>query len=790
MLYPINQLVSQFNGLNLEGDLVPPQWYSHLKNEKGKVQINAALILAHIVYWYRPVPIYDIKTGEFTRYGKKFKEDLLQLSYEDLELKFGLSRNQIRNALKFLENKQLIFREFRDIKVEKHALNNVMYIGIYPEKISAITENQTNDSSQVIITPFSLAIPSFSDQTVPRIETSLPPTPKPKEKDWSINFSLEQKAFLSHLLNLKPEMGEPIQKNDATWWIKSFGIEKIKVALEVYEQQVKKAQKDSSVPMPQSIGKYMRWALNNGIQSIHQDQSESISLISEEKPDSSPSLKNLQEVVSKTEAGLEENMKTNTEISMTSLSFSEVNDKESLTFQKNKLEEQAALEAKQISLVSIPIQDSIKTNSKNESLSLSKKEKDYLNYLSKLIPEKGPQIGLKTAISWIKKFGIEKIKTALCVYWQQIDKAKKNADEILPISIVEYLRTVLDQGLKPSDELQLKNKIFAEDFKNQLNWNELIIGDRDCRSRGQSWPYNLPNEMFKNALKDYYRYYVDINEALENLATFSLSAEIVNQFEEMSKVDSQQVTILINKTLDSSHISQETSDKIEILEKREEAIREKDPHQSTNSDILTKNLNSAKFIKDESFSNLSMSNAEFNKTQHTELKKYSLRQWQKRKNKEDWSFDFSTEQKEFLSYLINLKPERGEPIAQNTATYWIRHFGIEKIRIALQVYWQQVEKARKNPSIRMPDRLGAYVRKALNTGLKPCQEIDRHNRNFARSFKAANKWSDLTVTEKYCRMEGFGKELYYHLPQEVFKNCLIECFTNCCDYEGKFRHAI
>lgn len=787
MLYPINQLVSQFNGLNLEGDLVPPQWYSHLKNEKGKVQISAALILAHIVYWYRPVPIYDIKTGEFTGYGKKFREDLLQLSYEDLELKFGLSRNQIRSALKFLENKQLIFREFRDIKVEKHALNNVMYIGIYPEKISAITENQTNDSSQVIIAPFSLAIPSFSDQTVPRIETSLPPNPKPKEKDWSINFSLEQKAFLSHLLNLRPELGEPIKKDDATWWIKSFGIEKIKVALEVYWQRVEKARKDSTVPMPQSIGKYVRAALNKGTQPTGKFESESP--INEEQVTLLPSLKNLQEGVSKIGTGLEKNMETNTEISMTSLSFSEVNDKGSLTFQKDKLKEQADLEAKQIPLVNIPVRNAIKTNSKDESLSLSKKERDYLNYLIKLIPEKGPQIDLEIAISWTKKFGIEKIKTALRVYWQQIDKAKKDPEGILPNSIAEYLQSVLDQRLKPSDELQLENKIFAEDFKKQMNWGELVIGERDCRACGQSWPYNLPNEMFKNALTDYYRCYTDVNEALKNLATFSLSAEIVNQFEEMSKVDSQQAMTLINQTLDFSHISQETSDKIEILENREETTQEKDPYQSMNSDKIMTNLTSAKCTKDESFSNLPTSNAEFNKAQHTTSKKHSLNRWQKRKNREDWSFDFSTEQKEFLSYLINLKPERGENIAQNTATYWIRHFGIEKIRTALQVYWQQVEKARKNPSIPIPDSLGAYVRKALNTGLKPCQEVDQHNKNFARSFKTANKWSDLTITEKYCRIEGFGKELYYHLPQQIFENCLIECFKNCA-YEERLQHAI
>ena len=53
-------------------------------------QTNALLILADLVYWYRPAPIYDIKTGQLNGYGKKFKEDLLQRSYKNLEEKFGL----------------------------------------------------------------------------------------------------------------------------------------------------------------------------------------------------------------------------------------------------------------------------------------------------------------------------------------------------------------------------------------------------------------------------------------------------------------------------------------------------------------------------------------------------------------------------------------------------------------------------------------------------------------------------------------------------------------------------
>ncbi|KIC70792.1 hypothetical protein DB44_FV00040 [Candidatus Protochlamydia amoebophila] len=50
-------------------------------------------------------------------YGKKFKIDLLQLNYKYFNKKFGFSEIQSRNALIFLENKRLIFREFRATKI-------------------------------------------------------------------------------------------------------------------------------------------------------------------------------------------------------------------------------------------------------------------------------------------------------------------------------------------------------------------------------------------------------------------------------------------------------------------------------------------------------------------------------------------------------------------------------------------------------------------------------------------------------------------------------------------------
>lgn len=87
------------------------------------------------------------------------------MNYKYFNKKFGFSEIQSRNALIFLENKGLIFRGFRAMKIGPDLLNNVMYIGIYPEKISFITQ-QTDQSlsssiSEMQINPLTLQIPSI-----------------------------------------------------------------------------------------------------------------------------------------------------------------------------------------------------------------------------------------------------------------------------------------------------------------------------------------------------------------------------------------------------------------------------------------------------------------------------------------------------------------------------------------------------------------------------------------------------------------------------------------------------
>ena len=152
----------------------------------------------------------------------------------------------------------------------------------------------------------------------------------------------------------------------------------------------------------------------------------------------------------------------------------------------------------------------------------------------------------------------------------------------------------------------------------------------------------------------------------------------------------------------------------------------------------------------------------------------------------DWSLTFSTDQKKYLNFLLKIIPEKGNQITKNAATWWIKHYGIEKTKTALQVYWQQVERAKKTPNVPMPNSIGAYVRTALNEGTKPCQEQDKRNKAFAEKFKATHSWCELTITEKYCRMEGVGKEWYYFLPEEMFRESLLNAYSNFGEIQNRW----
>lgn len=137
--HPVVDAIGQ---LHLEGNIIPHNWYHHIKytNERGTyTDTLAVLLLGELIYWYRPSVVHDESTGKQIGWKKKFNKDMLKRSYAALSEKFGVTDKQIRSAAKLLKTLGLIEIELRTELVGEVRVGNVMYINLIPERIKEIT---------------------------------------------------------------------------------------------------------------------------------------------------------------------------------------------------------------------------------------------------------------------------------------------------------------------------------------------------------------------------------------------------------------------------------------------------------------------------------------------------------------------------------------------------------------------------------------------------------------------------------------------------------------------------
>ncbi|CDZ81928.1 hypothetical protein BN1013_02464 [Candidatus Rubidus massiliensis] len=510
MPYPVNNLVKEIGTLSFVGNIIPDSWYLHIRNEKGKPQTNAILILAEVLYWFRPIQKSD-ENGNIVNY-KKFKGNFLQKSYSELAEKFGLTSRQIRDAFKFLESKSLVKRRFEDIKVHGRAINNVLYIEVFPDEVSKITYKIVKENNSKC------------------------------KNDNSINKNKHIKdnpsVISDSILQIIPK-GTSIELKTIQQWLKSYSKEEIEQAFMVYNQQADKA-KSEGRSGPRNASAYVCYILKNGI-----------------KPNMAPPPNKI--------------VNTNTQTSSSFCSFIKRVKDWTLTFsrEEKKLYETLiaikplrgkpicpstasfwiknygldnvndALEVylNQISKVNetylgpeniekymryalkneIKPKKFIKTTQSNTlkkkyiRSKLSEEEKEFIAKIVNYIPPKGLAIESKIAIHWIKKFSLEKVKDAFLFYTDHVKKCMVN-NKILPKCAGAYIRNALNKDLKPMKATGLANKSYAEEFKKLNDWNELVITDKYCRVEGYDWDWyfnNLQEESFKDHLNRAYKVYLE-----------------------------------------------------------------------------------------------------------------------------------------------------------------------------------------------------------------------------------------------------------------------------------------
>lgn len=120
------------------GHFIPASWYKHIINSKNGADLHAILLLAEILYWYRPG-----KDGK-----SKLQNGVFETSYRILEDKFCCSKQTLRRAFVKLEDFGLVRRELKTyirygmkrnnvlcvILLNKNLIDNPDDIGIYKGK--------------------------------------------------------------------------------------------------------------------------------------------------------------------------------------------------------------------------------------------------------------------------------------------------------------------------------------------------------------------------------------------------------------------------------------------------------------------------------------------------------------------------------------------------------------------------------------------------------------------------------------------------------------------------------
>lgn len=134
-----NAIVDENAKLNISGNIIPQAWYRTIIRDSGKPNLTAIVLLADIVYWYKPTEVRDEVTGRVVATKKKFKSDLLQRSYQQFSEQFGISKKEASNAIVFLEKLGVVKRVFRTINIDGLVVNNVLYLELIVKRLQELT---------------------------------------------------------------------------------------------------------------------------------------------------------------------------------------------------------------------------------------------------------------------------------------------------------------------------------------------------------------------------------------------------------------------------------------------------------------------------------------------------------------------------------------------------------------------------------------------------------------------------------------------------------------------------
>jgi hypothetical protein len=401
------------------------------------------------------------------------------------------------------------------------------------------------------------------------------------------------------------------------------------------------------------------------------------------------------------------------------------------------------------------------------SLTFSKEENLFLEELLAIKPYQGKPIEKNSATWWIKFFGIEAIKTAVAVYWQRVQYAK-----IAPKEIGACIRDALNKKT-PVYRGPLKKKAHSEAVEQPKSIN--------CKSLTAIYEVNsatLDHQKVDSPLQAQLQAKPEISFPAEpKLPTHSMpsqaqKAEDSDFLAEMESMSQSELEAMLKAEIEAIYQPKDTALTDNLQKEQTSQIASQNQLQANTQANTQDKPETAPLLQKAIRPSQTLSKA---------LKKPMIAQtarYNPFKSNTQRFIALNEDEKKYLDNLLNYKPVLGDSIPEREATWWVKSYGIAKIKTAVQVYIQQVEKSLKNSKVEMPRSMGAYVRNALDKDLRPCLEHEKRNKRFAEEFKEHVNWTSLVIIEKYCRAEHTSKEWFYTMSEEEFRNALKDSYYN------------
>lgn len=134
-----NDTTQYMFSLNITGNIIPNAWFRTITKDNGKPYTEAMMVLADIVYWYRPEEVRDPKTGQTIGIKTKLEGQFLRTSYQAMENKFGFTKSALQRIMRRLDALGVVTRHFAQIQRGDWIESNVMFLELHPHVLYELT---------------------------------------------------------------------------------------------------------------------------------------------------------------------------------------------------------------------------------------------------------------------------------------------------------------------------------------------------------------------------------------------------------------------------------------------------------------------------------------------------------------------------------------------------------------------------------------------------------------------------------------------------------------------------